>query len=85
MMVDLVNALGGEFRAASTNLFDQCMLGKNRFVKQRASRVETENLSKRRVIEAMRDLVDVREGLGQPAAGNTRALAWETHRIACTD
>ncbi|MFZ1890365.1 MAG: hypothetical protein WAU33_20245 [Candidatus Binataceae bacterium] len=62
MMIDLVNAFGREIRPPPMDLFDQRIPGKDCFVKQRTRRVETENLSKRLVIEAMRDFVDVAEG-----------------------
>ena len=85
MMIDLVNALGGKFRAVSLNLREQRLPGKNLFVELRAGRVEAENLAKRSVVKAVSDLVDVRDrqtGLLQTV---TRLPERENRRIACAD
>src|SRR5277367_3188111 len=59
MMADLMNALGGKLRTMLVYLFEQRLLRENFFVELRAGRVEAENLTERRVIEAVRYFVDI--------------------------
>src|SRR5580658_6282116 len=58
MMADLMNTLGGKLRTMFVDLFEQRLLRENFFVELGARRVETENLTERRVVEAVRYFVD---------------------------
>src|SRR5580704_9137753 len=61
MMAHLVNAFGRILGIVPIYLREQRLLRENFFVERRAGLVEAENLAERRVVEAVRDLINLRQ------------------------
>src|SRR6202140_2193278 len=61
MMAHLVNPFGGILGIVPVYLREQRLLRENFLVERRAGLIEAENLAERRVVEAMRNLINLRQ------------------------